>query len=151
MPGKTTAASGRRTVAQIEAEDAAKRAARWLLARRIGAWLGIILFLAGLLIGSIATGGESKLLGWFIKLFPFALASFILLGIALLLVFCAQWVRNRRWYDENGAGTQMGTVRARVGTNDEKPGDNIAAGIQYGTTTILLGIVILTYFLAIHG
>ena len=123
----------------------------WLVAKKVAAWVALAAFFGGLLIGTIETGGQDKLSGWFIKLFPFALSSFILLGIALLLVFCTQWVRNKDWYDRNGAGTEMGIIRDRIGTDEEKLNDTVAASIQYAGTTVLLGLVILTYFLAIHG
>ena len=136
---------------QSELMDETRSKAASLLVRKVGAWVALAAFFGGLLIGTIQTGGEDKLFGWFVKLLPFALSSFILLGIALLLVFCTQWVRNKVWYDQNGAGVEMGVIRDRIGTDEERPNDTVAASIQYSGTTIFIGLVVLTYFLAIHG
>ena len=70
--------------------------------------------------------------------------------MALGVVFIGQAVRSSRVYDVNGAGRQMAAIRARLGTPDERTGDNTAVAVQYASTTLQIAVIMLAFFL-IHG
>ena len=112
-------------------------ATRWILTAGVGAlllWAGDALRIASF-IGETATFGVQAIA-----------VSFVALGV----VFLGQAVRSSRLYDVNGAGRQMKLVRARLGTPDERTGDNTAAALQYASTTLQIALIMLAFFL-IHG
>ena len=92
-------------------------------------------------------------LGWF-WYFISRMAKFGIQGVginilALLLVFLTNLIRNFKWFDAHGPGVEIGTVRDRVGTPEERPGDNTACGMQWLGGSIIIAFVNLAFFLVI--
>ena len=85
------------------------------------------------------------------ELFLWAPMAIAIVAIALTIVYLSQRVRNSDWFDRNGAAQEMGTIRDRVGTEDEAEGDNIACGLQYLGTTLFVAIVALSFFIVQSG
>lgn len=77
----------------------------------------------------------------------FGVECAIILLIALVIMYGSQIVRNREWFDKNGAAREMGDIRARQGTDKERQGDPVAIAIQYAASTFLLAIILLSFFL----
>ena len=112
--------------------------------------VGILVFV-GTLIGTLVWGAhrfgvESELKQWIADAIPFTLACLIVLLVSLLLVYISQKIRNQAWFDKDGAAQELSLVRNRIGTEKEKPWDSAAVSVQYGTTTILIAVVIYTFF-----
>ena len=74
-----------------------------------------------------------------------------LLALSLGAVYLMQAVRNKPWYDKDGAANELAKVRKRVGTTEERPGDNMAVAIQYAAVTVFLSVVVLAKFLMHAG
>lgn len=77
----------------------------------------------------------------------FAVEAAVILFVGLILMYGSQQVRNREWFDKNGAAREMGDVRARQGSPKERDGDPVAIAIQYAASTFLLAIILLSFFL----
>ena len=114
-------------------------------------------FVLGMLLYGLLFGGafyrdraDGSLASFFGEILVFAVMVHGILAVGLLAVWVSQWVRNRKRFDSNGAAVEMGTIRGRVGTKDEIPGDNTACAIQYAGTTLLLAAVLFGFFM-IHG
>ena len=80
----------------------------------------------------------------------FAIQAVIITLIALAIVYMAQAIRACTWYDKNGAGTEIASIRDRIGDGKERPQDGVAIAIQYASTTIFLAAILFGFFL-IHG
>ena len=113
-------------------------------------WLVALVPFVALCVSAWQGDHEGSLISFFAKLPIFTVQIIGILAVALLAVFISQAVRNLPRFDVNGAANQMAKCRLRMGTDLEKPGDPIACGLQYFGTTILLAIVLLSFFL-IHG
>ena len=118
----------------------------------LGILIGVAFLSVVLWLGLSGAAGE---IGHFIiKSATFAIKCAVVAVIALALVWGTQAVRALPWFDMNGAGEELAVIRKRVlseyGDADvdaEQPGDAIACAIQYTGTTILIGIVLLAFFL----
>lgn len=55
----------------------------------------------------------------------------LILVIALIADYLAKYVMSRRWFDEHGSARELGTIRERVGTPQEKAQDGLAAGLGF--------------------
>ena len=94
--------------------------------------------------------GLATILEFIDELSTFTIQAILVVSVALLMVYTTNLVRSMEWYDKHGAGTELAKVRDRVGTGDEKPGDPMACGLQYMASSILIAVMILSFFL-IHG
>lgn len=84
----------------------------------------------------------------FIKeLAHFSVRILLLSALSLLIVYLTQLIRNTEFFDKNGAAIELGTIRTRIGTDQEAEGDSIAVAIQYAATTILMAAIISSFFL----
>ena len=107
---------------------------------------GVILLLLAVGGGAYPDKGAG-LFQFFLESLGFLGQILIIILIALLSNWVVQFVRTRRWYDLFAAARELLIVQKRVGTPDEKPGDNQTLGRQYFANTILLSVIILAYFL----
>ena len=110
----------------------------------------LIAIAAGVVVAGLWGEGWVKFIGFFFESMGFALQCTLIVGVALFVVWLSQLVRSMDKFDKHGAAKEMDTVRKRVGTDDEQPNDAIATAIQYGSTTILVAFVLLSFFM-IHG
>lgn len=117
-----------------------------LVALMIGA-LGVMLlwYLAGL--------GDDEDAGWFAQyiadLAQFGIQAIGFSFLALFLVFLTNLIRNLEWFDRHGPGVELDRVRDRVGTPDERPGDNTSCAMQWVSGTILIAVLYLSFFMVI--
>ena len=113
------------------------------------ALIGVIVlaFLGGMIWGGVRNGGEVTIIQFAEESALFGLQAMILTLFALAVVYVSQLIRSMEWFDKRGASREMKKVQDRAGTEHEKPGDSIALGIQVAGTTLLIGMVLLAYFL----
>ena len=132
----------------IEAWETARNA-KALLMKKVAAWVVLAAFFAGNLLGVLMGGDDGKSgLAVFIASIPlFTVQIFVLAIFGLLINWFVGQVRSQDWYDGNGAAVELGKIRDRVGSEDEKPGDNEACGRQFMANTILIATIILAFFL----
>ena len=95
----------------------------------------------------LRNGGAATVLTFAVDLGIFAVQAIGIVGVALVVVFLSQTVRSSAAFDEHGAGGEMSTIRARIGTEHEAEHDAIAVAIQYAATTVLIALVMLAFFL----
>ena len=81
----------------------------------------------------------------------FALQVTILVLVALGANYLVLYIRSRPWYDEHGPVTQLRAVQDRMGTKDEQPYDAIAMSIQFAANSLIIAIVVLSFFLMRSG
>ena len=111
---------------------------------------GMLALACIVLAAIIVTGlyfGAPKILSFLIASSVFAVQVIIIIAIALMAVYISQAVRNMEWFDRNGAGTEMSAIRKRTDTTEERTGDALAVAVQYAASTILLAIILLSFFL----
>ena len=135
----------------LQRADELRGKARGLMAEKVSIGSLVAVVIPAILYAGLSGDGFDKFLGFISATSLFTITSFILLVIVLGLVYVSQKIRARPWFDKDGAAEELRDVRKRIGTEDETANDCIAVAIQYGTTTIFIGIVFLTYFLSHHG
>lgn len=55
----------------------------------------------------------------------------LILLISLAADYIAKWVMSQTWFDQHGSAQELGTVRDRIGTPDERPQDGLSAGLGF--------------------
>jgi len=134
----------------LERADQLRRAAKEGLKQKVAGWVALAAFVAGLLLAVLFGGNEQHQSGLlvFVVALPVFLLQVILLAAAGAFVnWLLAWVRAQGWYDKHGAAQELGIIRARIGTPQEKEGDGNAAGRQFLASTVLIATVILAFFL----
>ena len=71
----------------------------------------------------------------------------VVVGVSLVVMWVAMFVRSQIWYDTDGAGLEVGKVQDRVNQGKELPGDNVTCGIKYAAGTIFLAVILLAKFM----
>ena len=51
------------------------------------------------------------------------------------------------WFDQHGSAQELGTVRSRIGTEDERPNDGLAAGLGFVGNRLFAAAVALALLL----
>ena len=128
----------------------AEVAARAFLMKRIGLWVAVIAFLFGMILTVLMGGNaehKSALAVFVFKIPLFTIQVTLLTLIALFINWLAGAIRVQKWYDQHHAAIEMATVRKRVGTEDERPGDNAACSWQFMAGTFLISTIILSFYL----
>ena len=134
---------------EIETWEAARKA-KAIFMKNIAAWVAVVAFFFGCLLGVLLGGNDDdrSALAVFMASVPlFVIQIAVLATIGLIVNWFVGQVRSQDWYDGNGSAVEMGKVRNRIGTEDEKPGDNGACSRQFMANTILISIIILAFFL----
>ena len=134
----------------METIDHAQIKARAFLMKRIGLWVAVVAFLIGMLMTVLMGGNaehQSALAVFVFKIPLFTIQVTILTLIALFINWLAGAIRVQAWYDQHHAAQEMATVRKRVGTDDERPGDNAACSWQFLASTFLISTIILSFYL----
>lgn len=117
-----------------------------------GAILRMAIFLAGIglvLFLGMQGNGPVKIVYFIRQSAVFSLQCGVITLIALMIVYLSQCVRNTSWFDSKGAAEELSRVRDRLMTPNEMPNDALAASIQYGTTTLFVGMIILSFFIVL--
>lgn len=138
---------------QVIPQDA-KKAVLTVLAKQVALWVVVLAFLAGIVLAVVLGGNaehKSSLLSTIVTTPLFVIQVAILAAVALAVNYAILWVRGRKAYDKLGPVGELQTVQGRVGTVDEKPGDAQALGLQFLANTILIAVVILSFFLMRAG
>ena len=121
-----------------------------LTGKKIFGCITAMSLLAVILWAGTTGDGLATVLAFIKELSTFIIQAVLVIGAALLMVFIANYIRSREWYDAHGAGTELSKVRNRMSTNDEQPGDARACAVQFLASSILIAVMILSFFL-IHG
>ena len=107
----------------------------------------VLLVLAGLgalgwaLGYSLGVNDNGAKLVAFLADLPVFVVQIIALTILLLpFEWALKWLVSREWYDKGGAAVEMGTVRGRIGTEEERVNDPIACAIQLGAVWLFRAI-----------
>ena len=129
------------------ARSDALRAARRLLARRIGLWAVLLAGIAGFAFAALNTAPKQAGFLGFLDGTPSFVAKSMLILVAIILIErVIKAVTSQTWFDRDGAASEMALVRERVGGEAERANDAIACAIQLGAIWIFRGLFILAYF-----
>ena len=107
-----------------------------------------LLFVALILFGGTQDGGLATILTFIGKLCTFTIQAVFVTGMALGIMYGVARIRSTEWFDRYGSGTEIATARRRVGSPDERPGDLWACGLQYLSNSIILAVVVYSFFAA---
>lgn len=121
-----------------------------LSGKKIGLIASAFIFSSLLMWRGTVGDGLATVLAFIDELATFTLQALLVVSVSMALVYFTAAIRSCEWFDKNGAGTEMADIRDRVGTPKEKEGDNKACGLQYLSSTILIAIMIISFFM-IHG
>ena len=73
-------------------------------------------------------------------------------AIVLVADYLFAWVSALRFYDEHGAAVEMKILHGRIGTPEERTGDNEAIGRQHQGSSIRRGLIFVgVVLLHMHG
>lgn len=129
--------------------DDTKNALKFL-GKQVGLWFAVVSFFAGMGIAVFFFGTgdhQNSLVSTIVTTPLFVLQITILAAVALAVNYMILWVRARKAYDRLGPTGEMSTIQGRVGTPQELPGDNQACGLQFLANSIIIAVVILSFFL----
>ena len=134
----------------IARADELKSRARGVLMREVAGWVAVVTFVFGCLLGVLLAGDpdDQSALAKFLGDLPLFVVQMISLGvIGLLTAWIVNRVRSAKWYDTYGSAVEMGYIRDRLGGPDERNGDAQACALQFAANTLLVAIIILSFFL----
>ena len=118
----------------------------WPLRKVFLGLTGLAILVAMVGIGAAPDKGAG-LLGFFLEALGFFGQILIIITLVLIVNYFVQFFRTRQWYDRFGAARELLHIQGRIGTSKEKLGDNTAMGYQFLANTVLLAVMVLSFFL----
>ena len=112
----------------------------------LGWFIGLALLVL-LIFGGMSGDGEASIVQFFWRQITYGVQVLMILAVALMAVYISQLIRSFKWFDRRGAAREMEIVQGRIGTSKEKANDAPAVAFQYLATTILIAVVLLSFFL----
>ena len=121
-------------------------------AKAIFRWAAKLILASAVIVYALFADRADERMGTFAEdLALFTVQAILITATGLAATYVAQAVRASQWYDRNGAGTEIATIRDRIDTENEQPMDGIAVAVQYAATTVFLATILLAFFLMHAG